>query len=96
MKYIDSEKLIAEIERLRKTCASPISVCNDILSLIDELQQEQPEVDLKKERKNLNPTMLTYAAEVFGGKTLLEDISYSYRRELADYFRDLAKTAKEE
>lgn len=45
-KYIDSEKLIAEIERLRKECSSPISVCNDILSFIDSLQQEQPEVDL--------------------------------------------------
>ena len=72
------------------------------------LQQEQPETDLleesymrgfaqgaKEERENLSPTMLTYAAEVFGGKTLLEDISYSYRQELADYFRDLAKTAQE-
>ena len=73
-----------------------------------KLQQEQPETDLleesymrgfaqgaKEEREGLSPTMMTYAAEVFGGKTLLEDISYSYRQELADYFRDLAKTAQE-
>jgi len=40
-RYIDSEKLIAEIERLREECSSPISVCNDILSLI-EFMQEQP------------------------------------------------------
>lgn len=48
------------------------------------------------QRESLSHTMLTYAAEVFSGKTLLEDISYSYRQDLADYFRDLAKTAKDE
>jgi len=41
MKYIDSEKLIAEIERLREECSSPISVCNDILSLIEFMQEQQ-------------------------------------------------------
>ena len=48
------------------------------------------------QRESLSHTMLTYAADVFSGKMLVEDISYSYRQELADYFRDLAKTAKEE
>ena len=60
-----------------------------------KLQQEQPEVDLEKERKNLSHTMLPYAADVFSGKMRVEDISYSYRQKLADYFRDLAKTAQE-
>ena len=146
-KYIDSEKLIAEIERrveeynIQSLRGAELS---DLLSFITSLQQEQPEsicprcayhnktddfceypyggrrcsinengvyecngfevveqqeqpeVDLEEERKNLSHTMLTYAAEVFGGKMLVEDISYSYRQELADYFRDLAKTAKEE
>lgn len=153
-KYIDSEKLIAEIERRRLSNryidtegyenelleiitslqqdkeTLMLEMCNQsfwedsgyimippdvtiegIESLLKQvkkkLQQEQPEVDLKEEsymrgfaqgakeeREGLSPTMLTYAADVFGGKTLLEDISYSYRQELADYFRDLAKTAK--
>jgi len=111
MKYIDSEKLLAEIERRRLSnrYIDTEGYENELLEIITSLQQEQPEVDLKEEsymrgfaqgakeeREGLSPTMLTYAAEVFGGKTLLEDISYSYRQELADYFRDLAKTAKEE
>lgn len=49
----------------------------------------------KEERESLSHTMLTYAADVFSGKMLLEDISYSYRQELAEYFRDLAKLPKE-
>ena len=60
MKYIEAEKLKAEIER-RKKKHQEASACGyiidpnrldedeDILSLIDSLQQEQPEVDLEKE-----------------------------------------------
>ena len=164
MKYIDAEKLIAEIERRKAIlnkykdsfetaacCKQELEWMKDFITSLQQdketlmlemwnqsfwedsgyimippdvtiegiesllkqvkkkLQQEQPEVDLKEEsymrgfaqgakeeREGLSPTMLTYAADVFGGKTLLEDISYSYRQELADYFRDLTKTAQEE
>ena len=62
MKYIDADKLIAEIERRmemhRKASASGYIIDpnrldedEDILSLIDSLQQEQPDlpsVDLEK------------------------------------------------
>lgn len=49
MKYIDAEKIRSEVERIKEAgCASPISVCNDILSFIDFLQQEQPNVDFEK------------------------------------------------
>lgn len=42
MKYIDAEKIRSEVERIKEAnCASPISVCNDILSFIDYLKQEQ-------------------------------------------------------
>lgn len=66
MKYIDAEKLIAEIERqqiklivlsnteqvdMRRDCALQNGVYSYILDLIDSLQQEQPEVDLEKEIK---------------------------------------------
>ena len=91
------DNFIAEVYRVLD--ADPTNDrANAIIDAFDSLPTvpQQPEVDLEKERKNLSPIMLTYAAEVFGGKTLLEDISYSYRQELADYFRDLAKTAKEE
>ena len=65
MKYIDAEKLKAEIERLKQdnetsddkeyaqyeidvACGYAMA-CEEILSIIASLQQEQPEVDLEKE-----------------------------------------------
>lgn len=49
-KYIDADKIRSEVERIQETgCESPISVCNDILSFIDFLQQEQPKVDLERD-----------------------------------------------
>ena len=65
MKYIDADKLISEIERRieiwairgknspagqgKDTCESRVTELSDLLSFIDSLQQEQPEVDLEKE-----------------------------------------------
>ena len=62
MKYIDAEKLIAELTKMqfelnaayRKPQSDNIVRAisleyDDILSLVDSLQQEQPEVDLEKE-----------------------------------------------
>jgi hypothetical protein len=62
MKYIDAEKLKAEINRLKGLLNSRLCECLTIdykaggnkqldllLSFIDSLQQEQPEVDLEKE-----------------------------------------------
>lgn len=63
-KYIDAEKLIAEIDRLGDVLNDPIcqrdalgpdwvnggkKMLKEIRSYIESLQQEQPEVDLKKE-----------------------------------------------
>ena len=65
-KYIDAEKLIAEIERRKEKwlaesrlikkgkdkamyAAGKSSAYTEFLSLVDSLQQEQPEVDLEKE-----------------------------------------------
>lgn len=61
MKYIDAEKLIAEIERRieswtirgehspagqgRDTCVSRVTELSDLLSFVTSLQQEQPDVD---------------------------------------------------
>lgn len=67
MKYIDSEKLIAEIERYKQGSAiarfdnagenadyfqGKVDLCDDLTHIITALQQEQPEVDLEKEIKN--------------------------------------------
>jgi hypothetical protein len=65
MKYIDAEKLIAEIERRieswtirgkhspagqgRDTCDSRVTELSDLLSFVTSNQQEQPEVDIEKE-----------------------------------------------
>ncbi len=62
MKYIDADKLIAEIERRieswairgknspagqgKDTCESRVTELSDLLSFITSLQQEQPEVDI--------------------------------------------------
>lgn len=51
MKYIDADKLIAEIERRRLSnrYIDTESYENELLEIITSLQQEQPEVDLEKE-----------------------------------------------
>ena len=57
MKYIDAEKLIAEIERLAETLPEVRSIMEELLSFIDSLQQEQPaewnDTDMKEARDNL-------------------------------------------
>lgn len=55
MKYIDAEKLKAEIETKRELAKNydmsggDASIYDEIILLIDSLQQEQPEVDLEEE-----------------------------------------------
>ena len=53
-KYIDAEKLLAEIERRRLSnrYIDTEGYENELLEIITSLQQEQPEVDLEKEIKN--------------------------------------------
>ena len=50
MKYIDAEKLIAEIERRRLSnrYIDTEGYENELLEIIDSLQQEQPDVDLEQ------------------------------------------------
>ena len=63
MKYIDSEKLLAEIERRREKCAEIAERSEEVAeyyhgkevaydetsTLVTSLQHEQPDVDLEKE-----------------------------------------------
>lgn len=50
MKYIDAEKLIKAIEDKGLDCSFALKMERlDTLALIDELQQEQPEVDLERD-----------------------------------------------
>ena len=63
-KYIDSEKLIAEIERLSATEYGDNTFGDDVANgaldyvleeIIPSLQQEQPEIDLEKEIDSFFP-----------------------------------------
>ena len=61
MKYIDAEKLKAEIDNLESfSCISEeqdgfYSAISRINDIIDSLQQEQPEIDLEKEIDSFFP-----------------------------------------
>ena len=78
-KYILADKLIAEIE-IKKEYAlehyhnqgdiqSAYNICCEILSSIESLQQEQPEVDLDKEiEKFFDDCIPTYEVSLYGIK----------------------------
>ena len=53
-KYIDAEKLAKATEDKGLNCSFALKMERlDTLALIDELQQEQPEVDLEKASRNV-------------------------------------------
>lgn len=66
MRYIDAEKLKAEIDNLESfSCISEeqdgfYSAISRINGIINSLQQEQPEVDLKKFTKKMNDWKARY------------------------------------
>lgn len=85
MKYIDTKRLIAEIERLQKENSfianhafnsnmrnfydGEVDCCKQLLSFINSLQQEQPEVDLEKEYKEYvedDPVFRTFTNRIVG------------------------------
>lgn len=105
-KYVDSEKLIAELTRMQfdlnavyrhpqsDSIVRAISLeYDDILSLVDSLQQEQPEVDFKiEERKwvhdavdNIFPEDGDFMSEVDFRKIL---------KDTARHFYELGKNSK--
>lgn len=89
-KYIDSEKLIAEIEKRiiehRKSLKKDItsiseatlkgSLCayKSIEHFIDSLQQEQPEVDLEKEIKDWCDENITGVRPIYTADSLIYDL----------------------
>ena len=108
MKYIDAERLRAEVNEIQESgCASPISVCNDILSFIDYLQQEQPEVDLEKEIEDYAyslPHSSTGSSAYVSDKRLpiarqfgiKHDWSFDYVEDIARHFYELGLKARKE
>jgi len=105
-KYIDSEKLIGKIEKLKnelkslmiklfyaanyKEWEAELNGYNKILSIVSSLQQDQPEVDLDKELKNKKATLLDDAFGPMNGEQSLAI------RNFARYFYELGKTARKE
>ena len=110
MKYIDADKLIAEIERRidswsirgehspagqgKDTCESRVTELSDLLSFITSLQQEQPEVDLEKEVEG--------TIRFLNGHHTLENGERWYKgryeelRDFARYFYELGLNARKE
>ena len=96
MKYIDSEKLIAEIERLKDKYPSwQLKLAmDDLCNSITSLQQEQPEVDLEKE--------IDLSIRLMPGVHSLEDSEQWYKgryeniKELAHHFYELGLNARKE
>ena len=92
MKYIDVDKLIAEIERRKKQDVTfrERSILIDIETAITSLQQEQPEVDLEKEiEKQIRSTFYDLDGIAIMGTSKyasVEDMEY-----IARHFYELAR-----
>jgi len=101
-KYIDAEKLIAEIERLDKvskeTMRSPSGVglefafgisagYADVLKLITSLQQEQPEADFEKE-------IVKYLMPIEAWQ--IQEAPFSSMANIARHFYELGLNARKE
>lgn len=104
-KYIDAEKLIAEIERRMEECNiahnAYVRYCFkmldiEILSIIDSLQQEQPDVDLTKltekidtftERYKNNPERVS----IKGAMAFMARMFYQYPDAAREWYENLPK-----
>ena len=107
-KYIDAEKLIAEIERLMEErnvvhnayvryCFKILDIeDNEILSIIDSLQREQPDIDLTKftekidsftERYKNNPERVS----IKGAMAFMARMFYQYPSVAREWYENLPK-----
>lgn len=109
MKYIDADKLKAEIERRRDKCADIAAdernekvaeyyhgketAHDEIYFLITSLQQEQPEVDLEKEIKRFLSNATKMNKGEWRGKYPISDIGF---RAVARHFYGLGLNARKE
>ena len=94
-KYIDAEKLITEIEVLkRKKGFLPLGnaeiteaymargvqfTCDDIVNIITSLQQKQPEVDLEKEIQDYIKECLDVKFPTTDIEQIKKDVAYTAR-----------------
>ena len=98
MKYIDADKLIAEIRELRsESCISESDeyyeiAKSEIIDIITSLQQEQPEVDLEKE---ITPSLVENMLCEFGVQSI-EDVDSECLADIARHFYELGLNARKE
>lgn len=94
-KYIDAEKLIAEInkklmavnlEKLGNFGSHRVWAYNDVKDIIDSLQQVQPEIDLKKEIKEWTDLMVGASFPEQDGDFISEEDYRSVIRQTAIHF----------
>ncbi len=89
MKYIDAEKLIANLERQKRWLkllqgedygqSCRIAAYENIIFLIEVLQQEQPEVDLEKEIQKHLKECLDIKSPTTDIELIKTDVEYTVR-----------------
>lgn len=98
MKYIDADKIRDAIESEADNWKDTYTDCmrDNLLFFIDSLQQEQPEVDLKKEIKEWANLMVGASFPEQDGDFISEEDYRSVIRQTARHFYELGLNAKEE
>ena len=97
MKYIDADKLKYEIERrkLSNYYTDTDDYEAELFEIIDFLQQEQPDVNLKKEIKEWTDLMVGTSFPEQDGAFISEEDFRSVIRQTAIHFLDLNARKKE-
>lgn len=110
MKYIDADRLKAEIEKHIKEVKdaaesftpnqgffdAKLSGIYDVMAIITSLQQEQPEVELKKEIKEWVNLMVGASFPEQDGDFISEEDYRSVIRQTALHFYELGLKARKE
>lgn len=97
MKYIDADKLIAEIERRRLSnrYIDTEDYENELLEIIDSLQQEQPEVDLEKFTEKIKTFQGRYKhpeiVSIKGAMAFMARMFYQYPNVARQWYEQLPK-----
>ena len=110
MKHIDAEKLIAEIERQKKAegwCEVGKDTadvyyargfrfaCDNLLSVITSLQQDQPEVNLEKFTEKINTFKARYkhpeSISINGAMAFMARMFYRYPNTARQWYEQLPK-----
>ena len=96
MKYIDAEKLIKAIEDKGLDCSFSLKMERlDTLALIDELQQDQPEVDLEKFTEKIKTFQGRYkhpeSISIKGAMAFMARMFYQYPNIARQWYESLPK-----